>query len=192
MFSGVKSGLRGTVDTFKDAITGTLSDIGFGKKSGSSTNTGSTNRSNKSSGTRNVKRGGLAFISPGEAIIPADLNPWNPHRDQVNREQQSQNEARMKQRFVSGLKSSVGKQLANTIPTHANGTLNFDAGTAQQLLAILSSANPQDVASLVGPVMQSMGINPIDLLKYIAGGAGTLAGKAGKAIPLIDNDCKLF
>ena len=190
MFSGVKSGLRGTVDTFKDAITGTLSDIGFGKKSGSSTNTGSTNRSNKSSGTRNVKRGGLAFISPGEAIIPADLNPWNPHRDQVNREQQSQNEARMKQRFVSGLKSSVGKQLANTIPTHANGTLNFDAGTAQQLLAILSSANPQDVASLVGPVMQSMGINPIDLLKYIAGGAGTLAGKAGKAIPLIDNDAK--
>ena len=190
MFSGVKSGLRGTVDTFKDAITGTLSDIGFGKKSGSSTNTGSTNRSNKSSGTRNVKRGGLAFISPGEAIIPADLNPWNPHRDQVNREQQSQNEARMKQRFASGLKSSVGKQLANTIPTHANGTLNFDAGTAQQLLTILSSANPQDVASLVGPVMQSMGINPIDLLKYIAGGAGTLAGKAGKAIPLIDNDAK--
>jgi len=190
MFSGVKSGLRGTVNTFKDAITGTLSDIGFGKKSGSSTNTGSTNRSNKSSGTRNVKRGGLAFISPGEAIIPADLNPWNPHRDQVNREQQSQNEARMKQRFASGLKSSVGKQLANTIPTHANGTLNFDAGTAQQLLAILSSANPQDVASLVGPVMQSMGINPIDLLKYIAGGAGTLAGKAGKAIPLIDNDAK--
>ena len=35
-----------------------------------------------------------------------------------------------------------------------------------------------------------MGINPIDLLKYIAGGAGTLAGKAGKAIPLIDNDAK--
>lgn len=71
-------------------------------------------------GAKQVKRGGLAFISPGEAIIPADLNPWNPNRDKVDRKEQSKQEGRMKQRFSSALGRTLGKYV-NTIPGKADG-----------------------------------------------------------------------
>ena len=88
------------------------------------------------SGARNVKKGGLAFISEGEAIIPADLNPWNPNRDKVDRKEQSKNESRMKQRFMSKLNSSVG-QYAKKIPTHADGIGSFAANLSNDEIAQL-------------------------------------------------------
>ena len=88
------------------------------------------------SGAKNVKKGGLAFISEGEAIIPADLNPWNPNRDKVDRKEQSKNESRMKQRFMSKLNSSVG-QYAKKIPTHADGIGSFAANLSNDEIAQL-------------------------------------------------------
>ena len=82
------------------------------------------NQGQFASGAKQVKRGGLAFISPGEAIIPADLNPWNPNRDKVNRKEQSKQEGRMKQRFSSALQRTLGKYVKD-IPGKADG----DTGT---------------------------------------------------------------
>ena len=82
-------------------------------------------------GAKQVKRGGLAFISPGEAIIPADLNPWNPNRNKVDRKEQSKQEGRMKQRFSAALDRTIGKYInVDSIPGKADGDtgegLSFD------------------------------------------------------------------
>ena len=68
--------------------------------------------------TKNTKYG-LAVVGPGEAIIPADLNPWNPHREAANLRSQAINENKIKQDFMDKLQGSVA---ANALQTYAEGT----------------------------------------------------------------------
>ena len=121
--------LKNSATTIFDSVTGTLEDLGIniGNKNKQPQNeTEQTQQQPEtpklSIGTQQVTKGGLAFISPGEAIIPADLNPWNPDRDKVNRKAQSLQEEAMKQQFMSGLDQTLGKY----IKTRASG----DTGAA--------------------------------------------------------------
>ena len=68
--------------------------------------------------TKNTKYG-LAVVGPGEAIIPADLNPWNPHREAVNIRSQAINENKIKQDFMDRLQGSVA---SNALQTYAEGS----------------------------------------------------------------------
>lgn len=134
----LKMGIKKNFSEIRQAFQDTASDLGFKRRNATEeqpteevqedvteTQPVNENPENKlASGTRNVKRGGLAFISEGEAIIPADLNPWNPDRDKVDRKEQSKNESRMKQRFMSKLDSSLGKYIKG-IPQHADGISSY-------------------------------------------------------------------
>ena len=126
----LKSGIKNNFNEITSAFRETAADLGF-KRNNNEEQTESQpateegeNQNTLASGTKNVKRGGLAFISEGEAIIPADLNPWNPDRDKVDRNEQSKNESRMKQRFMSKLGSSLGKYIKK-IPQHASGVASY-------------------------------------------------------------------
>lgn len=57
-------------------------------------------------GIRQVEKGGLTFISPGEAIIPANMNPFNPDRDKVNIKQQLHEEKNMKSRIIDKINNA--------------------------------------------------------------------------------------
>lgn len=57
-------------------------------------------------GIKQVEKGGLTFISPGEAIIPANLNPFNPDRDKVNIKDQLHKEKNMKSRMLDKINNA--------------------------------------------------------------------------------------
>lgn len=61
-----------------------------------------------SRGARTVTKGGLAFISEGEAIIPADMNPFNPNRDTVDINAQARHEDYMRSSLVNQIKNAPG------------------------------------------------------------------------------------
>ena len=93
--------------------------------------------------TKNTKYG-LAVVGPGEAIIPADLNPWNPHREAANLRSQAINENKIKQDFIDKLQGSVN---ANALQTYAKGTKNVGKGKgkrkkAREKAAKLMGQNP--------------------------------------------------
>lgn len=67
-------------------------------------------------GVKNVNKGGLAFISEGEAIIPANMNPFNPNRNRVSISHQKANENGMRNRLVQKL-----GDISRNIPGHAAG-----------------------------------------------------------------------
>ena len=160
----LKSGIKNNFREIKDAFVGTANDLGIKKKKTKSKEEVKQENREKdnlhqegyvddddywgdmgafASGAKNVKRGGLAFISEGEAIIPADINPWNPKRNQVDREEQSKNESRMKQRFMSKLSSSIGNYVKQ-IPQHADGTGSFGAYLSEDDLAAMLYASLRD------------------------------------------------
>ena len=98
-------------------------------------------------GAKNVTKGGLTFISPGEAIIPANLNPWNPNRDKVNVDQQYRNEQSMKRNLLNKF-GSGRNSITMAIPFNAGGTYNT---TAQILIENLSNAGltKEEIESLL-------------------------------------------
>lgn len=67
-----------------------------------------------------VAKSGLTAISEGEAIIPADLNPFNPNRNKVNRKQQRANEKKIKSKFTKNLIDDI----FNDIGEYAEGTVS--------------------------------------------------------------------
>ena len=68
-------------------------------------------------GTLNVPGYALTTVSPGEAIIPADQNPFNPDRDKASRSKDRYEENKLKRRFVDG----DGQEILS----HADGTSSF-------------------------------------------------------------------
>jgi len=58
-------------------------------------------------GARMVTKAGLTMISPGEAIIPANMNPFNPDMDTVDINQQLANEKRLKNKFIGSLRDRI-------------------------------------------------------------------------------------
>lgn len=68
-------------------------------------------------GTLNVPDYALTTVSPGEAIIPADQNPFNPDRDKASRSKDRYEENKLKRRFIDG----DGQEILS----HADGTSSF-------------------------------------------------------------------
>lgn len=65
-------------------------------------------------GNFNIPRDGITTISKGEAIIPSDLNPFNPDRDKSNRNDDRRREKNIKEKFIDNIFSN------------ADGTTNFN------------------------------------------------------------------
>ena len=74
--------------------------------------------------TKNTKYG-LAVVGPGEAIIPANLNPWNPNREHADLRSQAINESTYKERFVQKLKNNVLQNLVSGAGQYAEGSTNI-------------------------------------------------------------------
>lgn len=74
--------------------------------------------------TKNTKYG-LAVVGPGEAIIPANLNPWNPNREHADLRSQAINESTYKERFVQKLKNNVLQNLVSGASQYAEGSPNI-------------------------------------------------------------------
>lgn len=68
-------------------------------------------------GTLNVPAYSLTTVSPGEAIIPADQNPFNPDRDKANRSKDRYEEDKLKRKFIG----ADGQEILS----HADGTSSF-------------------------------------------------------------------
>lgn len=56
------------------------------------------------SGTRYVEKAGITAISEGELIVPANLNPFNPNRENVDIDEQSNNEDTIINKVMSKLR----------------------------------------------------------------------------------------
>lgn len=69
------------------------------------------------SGTLNVPAYSLTTVSPGEAIIPADQNPFNPNIDKANRNKDRYEEDKLKRKFIG----ADGQEILS----HADGTASF-------------------------------------------------------------------
>lgn len=59
-------------------------------------------------GARYIAKSGLTTISEGEMIIPAEMNPFNPNKDKVNKQLEKANEKKIKREFISDLSKSIG------------------------------------------------------------------------------------
>lgn len=68
-------------------------------------------------GTLNVPAYSLTTVSPGEAIIPADQNPFNPDRDKADRNKDRYEEDKLKRKFIG----ADGQEILS----HADGTSSF-------------------------------------------------------------------
>lgn len=68
-------------------------------------------------GTLNVPDYALTTVSPGEAIIPADQNPFNPDRDKADRSKDRYEEDKLKRKFIG----ADGQEILS----HADGTSSF-------------------------------------------------------------------
>ena len=68
-------------------------------------------------GTLNVPAYSLTTVSPGEAIIPADQNPFNPDRDKADRSKDRYEEDKLKRKFIG----ADGQEILS----HADGTSSF-------------------------------------------------------------------
>ena len=133
------------------------------------------------SGARQITKGGLTFISPGEAIIPANLNPWNPNRDNVDISLQQSQENRMKQKYLDSLPNSIQKARAKSIPTHAKGTGLFsgfgvdDVAMALQALGMGMTSKNNAMGNILG-FLNELGISNRELAG-IAGGEFSKIGR---------------
>ena len=72
-------------------------------------------------GARYIKKGGITAISKGEMIIPAEMNPFNPDRDKVNKAQ----EMKQEQEYINRFSNSFTRAVFGEIPKNAEGTTAF-------------------------------------------------------------------
>ena len=103
----------------KDSVTGTASDIAGAFTSGNGQIEEPETRARGI--TKNTKYG-LAVVGPGEAIIPANLNPWNPHRDTADLRSQAINENSIKEKFKRKLQNAVENNAIENMQSYAEGT----------------------------------------------------------------------
>ena len=125
-------------------------------------------------GARNVTKGGLAFISEGEAVIPASMNPFNPRRETANDQMNAINEDRNRTNLINRIKS---------IPGHANGTVDAKGPlnpvqTRVKIRQLLAKATQDTVDETVTNIkdilMRSYSkgiINPRTIIRDMANGS---------------------
>ena len=91
---------------------------------------------------KNVPGTVITTLSPGEAVIPAPLNPWNKNRSKANPLVQQKQEESLINKFKSGLKNTVsdfaknytgpGANKLTKFVTNATGTTSQEETTEQQ------------------------------------------------------------
>ena len=125
-------------------------------------------------GARNVTKGGLAFISEGEAIIPASMNPFNPRRETANDQMNAINEDRNRINLINRIKS---------IPGHAKGTVDAKSPLSpaqartkiRRLLAkVTQDTVDETVTNIKDIIMRSYSkglIDPRNILRDMANGS---------------------
>ena len=96
---------------------------------------------------KNVPGTVITTLSPGEAVIPAPLNPWNKNRSKANPLVQQKQEESLITKFKSGLKNTVsdfaknysgpGANKLSKFVTNATGTTSQEEETQQE--------NPQEL-----------------------------------------------
>lgn len=151
---GIRETAKSAYNTAKSSISDTYSDIknavtsksdSFKKPSINKIDYSNIENKAKSlfglaNGAKQVKKGGLAFISEGEAIIPADLNPWNPNKDTVDRNAQSNRENSWKEKFKNTIKDKLGKYI---IPTRSDGVASNSGELPIDVLKYIFENNPE-------------------------------------------------
>lgn len=84
-------------------------------------------------GARQVTRGGITAISPGEMIIPAEMNPFNQNRRNVDKSQEIKNE----QGYINNFSNAFTRAIFGAIPKNATGNISYGEsikGTANEAL----------------------------------------------------------
>ena len=91
---------------------------------------------------KNVPGTVITTLSPGEAVIPAPLNPWNKNRSKANPLVQQKQEESLITKFKSGLKNTVsdfaknytgpGANKLTKFVTNATGTTSQEEETTEQ------------------------------------------------------------
>lgn len=134
------------------------------------------NQESYATGARNVTKGGLAFISEGEAIIPASMNPFNPRRETANDQMNAVNENRNRINLINRIKS---------IPGHAKGTVDakvaLSPAQARTKIRKLLAKSTQDtvdetVTNIEDILMRSYSkgiIDPRNIIRDLANGSNT-------------------
>lgn len=84
-------------------------------------------------GARQITRGGITAISPGEMIIPAEMNPFNQNRRNVDKSQEIKNE----QGYINNFSNAFTRAIFGAIPKNATGNISYGEaikGTANEAL----------------------------------------------------------
>lgn len=84
-------------------------------------------------GARQITRGGITAISPGEMIIPAEMNPFNQNRRNVDKSQEIKNE----QGYINNFSNAFTRAIFGSIPKNATGNISYGEaikGTANEAL----------------------------------------------------------
>ena len=84
-------------------------------------------------GARQITRGGITAISPGEMIIPAEMNPFNQNRRNVDKAQEIKNE----QGYINNFSNAFTRAIFGAIPKNATGNISYGEaikGTANEAL----------------------------------------------------------
>ena len=135
-------------------------------------------------GTRMITKAGLAVLSPGEAVIPADENPDNPDMNIADRSAQSKNEKRIKKGFLSSIKNKIG---SNDIGEYANGTSSYGSNEKPGVFAQGFSNAKNAAGDFIGQIFGGSDVkNKLDkanetVRKHIPNGiaGGMVGGTAG-------------
>ena len=103
-----------------------------------------------SMGVPNVSKTGLTYLPKGSAVLPSNVNPWNPNRGKARPEQDALNENRVQEKFDQKLSH------------YAEGTSNVIADIVNKSNGVLKDALSQldsnDAQQLIIGLMGSLGI----------------------------------
>ena len=174
--STIKSG-KTIISNIKNSVSGTAKDIIPEKMMNSihsffSNDDQESNQSKSEEGiptraygiTKNTKYG-LAVVGPGEAIIPANLNPWNPNREHADLRSQAINEANYKEKFIQNLKNNVTRNLISEAGQYAEGNLNIDDRDLTKKEKSIDFKNTNS-NSLVKTLQKMLGLESFDKSNY--------------------------
>jgi hypothetical protein len=138
-------------------------------------------------GARNITKSGLSIVSEGEAIIPSDMNPFNPNIDKADRRKDEKNEKSIKQRIGKIFNANDIAENANGTPSFGNdgaitkGFNNFKSGVGEFTNQLF---NTKEASAKIGKVNDEVRKH---LPKGIAGGllGGTVGLLTGIGGPLL-------
>lgn len=98
-------------------------------------------------GAKLITSDGLTTISKGEAIIPADMNPFNPDMDKANRQDDRRREDKIRDKFYNTvMKNADGNVSVGTLA--GNVTKKYLSNAVANFKKILTSSDKLDADSV--------------------------------------------